>query len=933
MSKENSEKVGNIYKEDKDKTPQITEDNEKGRRNRLSFIYDIYEEFRNLGISNQFLFLYFLFLGIFVFVLVYSKIRQIDEIMYKQTNTYFYNVTIKNLLEVQQSINVDWQQRNSALYQKLLGTNMFFFKIYSKELINNNFLLVSNVNDNRIDISINFNNAANLSLFNSLSDQYYEYNLLADLSTIANYKNISSVPKDESVIGVGLLAVPMYLFSPVFSQRSRFGGLLLNNFNLVAYQLDSNNNCVTGDNNNVFFKYPYEKKEIKSLQTNYQIFDIILDPVGKCFLPKTSANKTLTKKYNWFYQLENHLINTNKTSEYDVVSLLRLSDNYLTDEYVSIILTNKMTINNKNYIISYSLKMMRYSISSSIKQNYYNNDINSALNYMIFWNLYNHSNYRINYDYSDGIYFNKYNIDDNSVIIFNYANQLNTIFRYGLEPNNLTQNNINSMLITKDLIDNYSGLQESFFYSMDNLFFQFASFANSYYHSQNLYKVSNGTIDTDRCSINNLTRYYERLQTAYNNSLTYFQTGEKYDCLQDACHYVNCYNDSELTKYQTTWDSKNIYPNCLCMPMYCYNKNSIVPPEFQVFMGKNKTLEKNCQIYFERMKSSNDINYSTKYIVFIRNDPLHYRIGSSTISLFLVEKTQGIGILQQHTEETDILKMAVYIFYSVTLFIISLLFFKITSMKFSVFNERIDDSINVMDELIMVNDEKFTTEKEESEKKEEEKNLIESAKNDDDKKADHNEDNKIDIAKKEKKSDKKSEGKDKEEENNEENCEDELDEIKTLIRNNRNEFKIDFDSNRNMFMEDKTILQFIVEVKKQKYLLNFTTEVNRKNLIKENESSFIENLFDTRIETTVQIISELLSTELISFERINQNFYYVDKGKPPKNKQKFTELIEKYLYDEQVRVNEIMVDKVIESLINYYYDEINEKWVNRIVNI
>ncbi len=60
MSKENSEKVGNIYKEDKDKTPQITEDNEKGRRNRLSFIYDIYEEFRNLGISNQFLFLYFL---------------------------------------------------------------------------------------------------------------------------------------------------------------------------------------------------------------------------------------------------------------------------------------------------------------------------------------------------------------------------------------------------------------------------------------------------------------------------------------------------------------------------------------------------------------------------------------------------------------------------------------------------------------------------------------------------------------------------------------------------------------------------------------------------------------------------------------------------------------------------------------------------------
>ena len=138
-------------------------------------------------------------------------------------------------------------------------------------------------------------------------------------------------------------------------------------------------------------------------------------------------------------------------------------------------------------------------------------------------------------------------------------------------------------------------------------------------------------------------------------------------------------------------------------------------------------------------------------------------------------------------------------------------------------------------------------------------------------------------------------------------------------------------SNSNIFMEDKTIIQFQVEVKKIKYLLNFNTENDKSlnnYLLKE-----IEDKYNNRILTTVQIMSELLSTELIFFDKINQNFSYSGKGKPSVNRKRILELIETNLYDEQIRINKILVDNIIQSFIYYFTDEINEKWAEKIEKI
>ena len=248
-------------------------------------------------------------------------------------------------------------------------------------------------------------------------------------------------------------------------------------------------------------------------------------------------------------------------------------------------------------------------------------------------------------------------------------------------------------------------------------------------------------------------------------------------------------------------------------------------------------------------------------------------------------------------------------------------------LKFKVLNKRIDDSLKIIEESILY---KETNEKENELLSDDQSKLI-NDQNDDQNEENIKEENKVEISKNYRIDESKIDDSISQEEIFENNYDDELDEIKTLIKNNRNEFKINMNSNSNIFMEDKTIIQFQVEVKKIKYLLNFNTENDKSlnnYLLKE-----IEDKYNNRILTTVQIMSELLSTELIFFGKINQNFSYSGKGKPSVNRKRILELIETNLYDEQIRINKILVDNIIQSFIYYFTDEINEKWAEKIEKI
>jgi acetyltransferase-like isoleucine patch superfamily enzyme len=273
------------------------------------------------------------------------------------------------------------------------------------------------------------------------------------------------------------------------------------------------------------------------------------------------------------------------------------------------------------------------------------------------------------------------------------------------------------------------------------------------------------------------------------------------------------------------------------------------------------------------------------------------------------------------------IKEGIYIFYSITLIIIGIFFFYLSMVKFKVLNNRIDDSLKIIEESILY---KETNDMEIELLSEDQSKLI-NDQIDDQNEENIKEENKVEISKNYNIEESKIDDSISQEEIFENNYDDELDEIMTLIKNNRNEFKINMNSNSNIFMEDKTIIQFQVEVKKIKYLLNFNTENDKSlnnYLLKE-----IEDKYNNRILTTVQIMSELLSTELIFFDKINQNFSYSGKGKSSVNRKRILELIETNLYDEQIKINKILVNNVIQSFIFYFTDEINEKWAEKIDKI
>ena len=897
----------------KEQVIEETEKNEENKKNCSFLVNYISNEFKSLSISTQFLFLYFFIMVNFVILLSVTKVLDINNILNEQSNYYFYKAAIKNYTLVQQMLSLELRHKITYSYQQNILSNLFVYEIYSKELISNGLL-----NQNT-----NIDTDKNDKLFDSISNNNLNYKLNWKITEKTNNK-------------INQLVTPNYLITPLLAQSANFSGLEIVNMYIVANVL--NEIC---DNNSLFFKYPYEKSEdISNLQSNSNEFDSIIDPITYC----SSSNFTNFTN-NWFNIWNSSITNKSIQHDFKVLSLLRERDNYTNDEYFMVSMFNQMNnpIDGKNYNVFFALKFKRE----------YTNIIVNDKNYVPFNN--NKTNWTdityLNINNQQGIsninesLLNKYSIDEKSTIVLSNKNQLNNLFMYGmLNPNsNETGFDVNSVFIKTDLIINSSNYTQNFFYINDNLFFNWSLFANVYFNSAINYSSPDYSIisypnntNNFNCFHKNLTVYYQNLHSTLKN---YFND-VPYNCLDDVCHFVDCSNllNPNLTNYNRVFDYTNQFPNCLCMPMFCYDKinTNTVPDEFKNFLYESINLDKECAFNFTKMSYNNN-NYS-QYIVSVHTSPLLFNNQSSSISIYLIDQSQQRNIFSLDKIWNDYVKLVVFCIYFIFLFIILIIFVKITVVKFSVFQKRIDDSYGIIEDIIMVKENRITSEKEEVEiLKEEQNNLIDGNKEEEfGKLEDEKQEEKIVISTvKEKTKNPKDEILVKKEIKVEEveKFEDELEEITTMIRNNKNEFKIDFDSQGNIFAEDKTIKQFKVEVNKMKYLLNVTTEDNKKAILKGNDESFAENKFENQIDSTVYIISELLSTEMIIFDQISQNFSYVEKGKPPNNKNKFSDIIDKYLYDEQVRVNEIIVEKVIESLTNYFYDEINDKWIVRIVKI
>ena len=180
---------------------------------------------------------------------------------------------------------------------------------------------------------------------------------------------------------------------------------------------------------------------------------------------------------------------------------------------------------------------------------------------------------------------------------------------------------------------------------------------------------------------------------------------------------------------------------------------------------------------------------------------------------------------------------------------------------------------------------------------------------------------------------------------------DELEEIFSIIEDNINDFNIDFNINKNVYLENKLVKSYISYLKKKKYLnyiipnsgkdrkLDFINEDSNLNLIEENsqenDSSYSddnENLM-TDISTvdytqnlSIHLLFELLSTEYIDLSTYYQNFYFRDSTQ--QSLFDFYQFIELFLFNDQNYVSDITDQNKVATALKYYHNEIFIKWMN-----
>jgi len=178
-----------------------------------------------------------------------------------------------------------------------------------------------------------------------------------------------------------------------------------------------------------------------------------------------------------------------------------------------------------------------------------------------------------------------------------------------------------------------------------------------------------------------------------------------------------------------------------------------------------------------------------------------------------------------------------------------------------------------------------------------------------------------------------------------------LEEIFSIIEDNINDFNIDFNINKNVYLENKLVKSYISYLKKKKYLnyiipnsgkdrkLDFINEDSNLNLIEENsqenDSSYSddnENLM-TDISTvdytqnlSIHLLFELLSTEYIDLSTYYQNFYFRDSTQ--QSLFDFYQFIELFLFNDQNYVSDITDQNKVATALKYYHNEIFIKWMN-----
>ena len=438
----------------------------------------------------------------------------------------------------------------------------------------------------------------------------------------------------------------------------------------------------------------------------------------------------------------------------------------------------------------------------------------------------------------------------------------------------------------------------------------------------------------------------------YNNTQT--------NCLMDVCNIMDCKiygtNSTLYQKYFPITSKFRTHPQCLCLPMLCYDDNTFEVisqlSDYEVAYSKTMNqfqISSECSYNFDKKEFNDNNNYpiSVKYKAF------QSAKFSNVITLLFLQSNLSKEIIIRNLKSLmnsniNIINSA----YSILVGILIILFIKQLRFQMKDFSFRVD-LIKSLHKKIL-------------EESQDDTQAIETLDNNQDSQIISSEEVKIEevdniINKQEAPSRQDNDIKPKSKidiktKNEIETISqsDELRELFDLINNNISEFFINFKIAENVYKE-YSIIQYYDQLLTKKRNLNNIIPIGMKNEhytisnriafgsfqpINESDNDYTGNQGSSEencelpqeIKDDIDnnfskiILSELASVEFINIDGYNKNLFF----RRPNQKSLFDlyEYINLFLFNDDLYINEMFDEQKLQSVLSYIYKEIIEKWLN-----
>lgn len=855
---------------------------------RSTFISNITSRLKAMSLTTQFFSLFSLFSVVFVFAFIYIKF----QIAY-QGLQQFIDRDMLNLLSEQISL-YELEIKKQLMFKTYLNYTDFS----SKDLKLTKYIMMQ-----MDEISTSKLNENSITKFKDIILHEKVY------GCIPNYSNFD--------------VFPYYFLNiiPVFAQANKQLGIIVTNYffgNSLSKEVDAQ--C----NQNYYIKTAmFENSQTYKLNTlcNTNQQDYIIDPFNYCEFPLDNKNDII-KRNSWFYHyFTNFSANTTQSSMFKHLTMKKISDSSrLVNDKFLIHFEGFKTGKTKSMFISNRIDKHRSIITVNDQDKLLvTRHIKPQVQGMNMDNL------------EENVFRKEYSIDEGKNQLLSVPKNVSQIFYYTFFPIKEKGYDARSMMITEDM---FLKINFDDTYTLNN------NFKNYIDVFPLIGFIQNYLLQNQSSTFYLHEEMQDKCWDLRSSKKDYFNPV----CLEDICKMIDCKKaNAKASNYgiELKINDDDIFPDCSCLPFYCKIKSEVRSSNVLDRLWNMSNVEKielwnpkYCRLNYKgRAKAIDSPNQILSFDV-VYNDKLDI-----AYTFFLFSETKDYSVINCKMNSTiEYLIRYSYalnsIAISVLLLILGLRIYR--KLKIVSNNITMSDQVNtqILENSIAAENFKIHESEVLNESIAECLNLSRQG-------------SKVgydglitsnDLVKNEEAKTLNGE--------EDEGIQDELLFIRSIIGNNIQDFSLSF-SESNIYLEHPMIKNYIQFLKKKEYLRPIFghkmiseskdivfSEAFHSKTVETDGSDSSQNLSEDKNQNdhnsivksnlSVQILSELLSTEFVCVDKYTKNFFFRQKGQTPLF---FIDDFIDRLHDSNTYINELLELDRLRNAVDYVRLEIIDPWL------